>query len=120
MGGQRKEERQQSRRDIRGGVWAMSGNEFKEFWELLQHLFPFDFKEFDGEYWVIYYDQVCNSIPTDVDEIKMCAHSMRPLLELTEPYLSECSNPVFSKRLISQHYIKLFPISKIRDDQIDI
>lgn len=22
----------------------MSGNEFKEFWELLQHLFPFDFK----------------------------------------------------------------------------
>lgn len=62
-------------------------------------LFPFDFKEFDGEYWVIYYDQICSAIPTDLDEIKMCAHAIRPLLELASPYLSECSDPRFCKRL---------------------
>lgn len=83
-------------------------------------LFPFDFKEFDGEYWVIYYDQICSAIPTDLDEIKMCAHTMRPLLELASPYLSECSDPRFCKRLDSQHYSKLFPINQIRDDKIDI
>lgn len=83
-------------------------------------LFPFDFKEFDGEYWVIYYDQICSALPTDQDEIKMCAHSLRPLLELESPYLSECSDPVFSERLSTQHYHKLFPIQKIIDDKIDL
>lgn len=83
-------------------------------------LFPFDFKEIDGEYWLIYYDQICNAIPTNEDEIKMCAHCMRPLLDLVTPYMSECSHPVFSQRLQTQHYNALFPIHKIRDDKIDL
>jgi Fe-S-cluster containining protein len=83
-------------------------------------LFPFDFKEFDGEYWLIYYDKICNAIPTSEDEIKMCSHCLRPLLDAVSPYLSECSDPIFSKRLKEQHYNKLFPISMIRDDRIDI
>ena len=83
-------------------------------------LFPFDFKEFDGEYWVIYYDQICSAIPTDINEIKMCAHAMRPLLELISPYLSECSDEIFSKRLSSQHFKKLFLINEIMDDKIDV
>lgn len=82
-------------------------------------LFPFDFKEIDGKYWVVYYHQICSAIPKDVNEIKMCAHAMRPLLELASPYLSECSNPVFSKRLASQPYKKLFPIGQIMNDTID-
>ncbi len=83
-------------------------------------LFPFDFKEINGEYWVVYYNKICNAIPRDEDEIKLCGHCLRPLLELISPYLSECSNPVFSTRLSTQPYKKLFPISKVKDDKIDI
>lgn len=79
-------------------------------------LFPFDFKEIDGDYWVIYYNKVCQAVPSNKDEIDLCAHNMRPLLEILLPYLSECSNPIFSKRLVNQEYIKLFPVNKIRDD----
>lgn len=82
-------------------------------------LFPFDFREIDGEYWLVYYDQICNAVPKKESEIKLCGHCMRPLLELLSPYISECTNPVFSKRLESQHYNQLFPLSKIKDDKID-
>lgn len=80
-------------------------------------LFPFDFKEIDGEYWVVYYDKVCKAIPTDRDEIDICAHNMRPLLELIMPYMSECSDPKFSKRLENQHYEKLFKVDQIVNDK---
>ena len=80
-------------------------------------LFPFDFKEIDGEYWVIYYDNICQAIPTDRDEIDICAHNMRPLLELIMPYMSECSDPKFSERLAKQHYEKLFKIDQITNDK---
>lgn len=80
-------------------------------------LFPFDFKEIDGEYWVIYYDKVCKVIPTDRDEIDICAHNMRPLLELIMPYMSECSDPQFSERLKNQHYEKLFKVDQIVNDK---
>ena len=80
-------------------------------------LFPFDFKEIDGEYWVIYYDNVCQAIPTDRDEIDVCAHNMRPLLELIMPYMSECSDPKFSQRLTKQHYEKLFKVDEIVGDK---
>lgn len=80
-------------------------------------MFPFDFKEIDGEYWVIYYNKVCQAIPSNKDEIEMCAHNMRPLLNIVLPYISECSDPIFSKRLLGQECIKLFPINKIIDDQ---
>lgn len=76
-------------------------------------LFPFDFKEIDGEYWVIYYDKICQAIPTEKDELDVCAHNMRPLLELIMPYMSECSDPKFSKRLHSQHWEKLFKVDEI-------
>lgn len=80
-------------------------------------MFPFDFKEIEGEYCVIYYNKVCQAIPSNKDEIEMCAHNMRPLLNIVLPYMSECSDPIFSKRLLEQEYIKLFPINKIIDDQ---
>lgn len=82
-------------------------------------LFPFDFKEINGEYWLIYYDQVCNAVPTNFDELSVCGHCLRPLLELIMPYVSECSDPILCKRLNNQHYNKLFPISSIRDDKFD-
>lgn len=79
-------------------------------------MFPFDFKEINGEYWVIYYNKVCQAIPSKKEEIDMCAHNMRPLLDIVLPYMSECSNPVFSKRLSEQEYTELVPINKIIDD----
>lgn len=81
-------------------------------------LFPFDFKEINGEYWLIYYDNVtvCKALPKDRKEISYCAHNIRPLLDMVLPYMSECSNPIFCKRLDKQSYKKLFPINKIRDD----
>lgn len=82
-------------------------------------LFPFDFKEIDGDYWVIYYDTVCKAIPTDRDEIDMCAHNMRPILEIIMPYMSECSDPLFSQRLGTQHYSQLFKITEIVSDRCD-
>ena len=80
-------------------------------------MFPFDFKEIDGEYWIIYYDKVCQAIPTEKDEIDICAHNMRPLLEILLPYMSECSDPVFSTRLQQQNIKQLFPVDKIINDQ---
>lgn len=84
-------------------------------------LFPFDFKDINGEYWLVYYDNinVCKAIPTNKKEIEYCAHNTRPLLEMVLPYMSECSDPIFCERLKSQSYIKLFPINKIRDDVLD-
>ncbi len=80
-------------------------------------LFPFDFKEKDGEYWIVYYNNVCNAIPTDKTELETCAHNMRPLLEIIMPYFSECSKEIFSKRLKEQECIYLFPLSKISEDK---
>ena len=79
-------------------------------------LFPFDFKEIDGEYWVIYYNKACNAIPVDKDEIEACGYNIRPLLEIVMPYMSECSDPILSERLSKQEYIKLFSVNHLRDD----
>ena len=79
-------------------------------------LFPFDFKEFAGEYWLICYNEVCPALPTNMNELETCAYHVKPILELMLPYLSECSSPVFNPRLEKQNYIKLFPINKMRDD----
>lgn len=79
-------------------------------------MFPFDFKEIDGEYWVIYYNKVCNALPVDKDEIESCGYNIRPLLEIVMPYMSECSDPILSERLSKQEYIKLFSVNHIRDD----
>lgn len=75
-------------------------------------LFPFDFKEIDGEYWLIYYNdvKVCKAIPTEQEAIECCAHNIRPLVDILLPYMSECSDPVFCKRLEKQSYIKLFTV----------
>lgn len=79
-------------------------------------MFPFDFKEIDGEYWIIYYNKACNAIPVDKDEIEACGYNMRPLLEIVMPYMSECSNPILSERLSKQEFIKLFSVNHLRDD----
>ena len=81
-------------------------------------LFPFDFKEIDGEYWLIYYNSIdiCKALPTDMNEIKNYAHNIRPLLDMLLPYMSECSDPVFCKRLDSQNYVKLFTIRSLKED----
>lgn len=83
-------------------------------------LFPFDFKEIDGEYWLGYYsgDEVCRKLPKDASQIMACAHSLRPLLDIMLPYMSECTNPIFCERLKSQTFKKLFTVDKIRNDQI--
>ncbi len=78
-------------------------------------LFPFDFKEIDGEYSVIYYNNVCKAIPTNTEEINICSHNIRPILDIILPYMSECSNPIFCEKLKSQEYIKLFSINNILD-----
>lgn len=81
-------------------------------------LFPFDFKEINGEYWLIYYNdiEICKALPTDKDEIKNYAHNIRPLLDMLLPYMSECSDPIFSKRLDKQNFVKLFTIKDLRED----
>ncbi len=81
-------------------------------------LFPFDFKEIDGEYWLIYYNdiEICKALPNDEEEIKSYAHNIRPLVDILLPYMSECSDPIFSKRLEKQHFVKLFTIKDLRED----
>jgi len=81
-------------------------------------LFPFDFKEIDGEYWLIYYNSIdiCRALPSDMNEIKNYAHNIRPLLDMLLPYMSECSDPIFSKRLEKQQYVKLFTIRSLKED----
>lgn len=81
-------------------------------------LFPFDFKEIDGEYWLIYYNgrEICKALPRDPNEIKSFAHNIRPLLDMLLPYMSECSDPKFCKRLGNQEYIKLFTIRNLKED----
>ena len=81
-------------------------------------LFPFDFKEIDNTYWLIYYNDinVCKALPKSKKEIEICAHSIRPILDMILPYMSECSDPIFCRKLSKQNYQKLFPISKVRDD----
>lgn len=81
-------------------------------------LFPFDFKEIDGEYWLIYYNEIeiCKALPTDGEEIKDYAHNIRPLLDMLLPYMSECSDPIFSERLMKQQFVKLFTINSLRED----
>lgn len=81
-------------------------------------LFPFDFKEIEGEYWLIYYNSIdiCKALPTDTNEIENYAHNIRPLLDMLLPYMSECSNPVFCKRLENQNYVKLFTIKSLKED----
>lgn len=83
-------------------------------------LFPFDFKEIDGEYWLIYYSNIdiCRALPNDREELETCAHNIRPLLDIIMPYMSECSSPVFCKRLDKQNYEKLFRINDLKDDVI--
>ena len=82
-------------------------------------LYTFDFKEIEGEYWLIYYDDttICQGLPKNIEEIKNYAHNVRPLLDMFLPYMSECSDPVSSKRLSSQHYVKLFTIKSIKEDE---
>lgn len=84
-------------------------------------LFPFDFKEIDGEYWLVYYNSVniCKALPTNNDEIKNFAHNVRPLLDMLLPYMSECSDPIFSKRLNNQQYVKLFTVKDLKEDLVD-
>lgn len=84
-------------------------------------LFPFDFKEIDGEYWLIYYNSIdiCRALPTDIDEIKNYAHNIRPLLDMLLPYMSECSDPIFSKRLENQQFVKLFTINSLKEDDVN-
>ena len=81
-------------------------------------LFPFDFKEIDGEYWLICYKDVsiCQALPTDIREIRNYAHSIRPLLDMLLPYMSECSNSIFSEKLKDKEYIKLFTITSLKED----
>lgn len=49
--------------------------------------------------------EICKALPSDEDEIKSCAHNIRPLVDMLLPYMSECSDPVFSKRLEKQVYL---------------
>lgn len=79
-------------------------------------LFPFDFKEIDGIYWLIYYTDFCH-LP-DENEIKKCAHSIRPYLDILLPYLSEASNSIFTERLSEYSFNKLYTIDQIRDDKL--
>lgn len=84
-------------------------------------LFPFDFKEIDGEYWLVCYNSVniCKALPTNNDEIKNFAHNVRLLLDMLLPYMSECSDPIFSKRLNNQQYVKLFTVKDLKEDLVD-
>lgn len=79
-------------------------------------LFPFDFKEYKNEYYLMYYGNICDRMPTDERDIKICAYNLRPLLDLMMPYLSECCDPIFAKRLANSEPTYLFPISDILDD----
>lgn len=81
-------------------------------------LFPFDFKEINGEYWLIYYNNsdICKAFPKDLNEIKNYAHNIRPLLDMILPYMSECLDPIFCKRLNNQSYVKLFAIKSLKED----
>ena len=64
------------------------------------------------------YSNIKETIPDGVDkeEIAACGYNIRPLLEIVMPYMSECSDPIFSERLNKQECIKLFSVNQLRDD----
>jgi Fe-S-cluster containining protein len=76
-------------------------------------LFPFDFRQIDSEFWIIYYSDVCQAIPNAKGEIDACAHNIRPMLDIVIPYMAECVDPIYSEKLSKQPYSKLFPVREV-------
>lgn len=75
-------------------------------------LFPFDIKvsESTGEYWVGYYDEVCERSLPDRDIMKIYAHILRPQLFLLFPYAEIINCDEVCQRLKKTHFERLYKL----------
>ena len=77
-------------------------------------LFPFDIKldPNTNEYWIGYYDEICERHLPDVETMKMYAHVLRPQLFLLFPYANTINLSEVCQRLGKAHFEKLYKLEQ--------
>lgn len=75
-------------------------------------LFPFDIKknENTGEYWVGYYDEICERKLPDKETMKKYAHILRPQLFLLFPYADAINRDEVCMQLKKSHFEELYKL----------
>lgn len=77
-------------------------------------LFPFDIKLDPNtqEFWVGYYDELCNRKLPDEDKMKEYAHILRPQLFLLLPYANIINREDVCEKLVDAHFNKLYKLNQ--------
>lgn len=77
-------------------------------------LFPFDIKLDPNtqEFWIGYYDELCNRKLPDEEKMKEYAHILRPQLFLLLPYANIINRDDVCEKLSSAHFNKLYKLNK--------
>lgn len=77
-------------------------------------LFPFDIKLDPNtqEFWVGYYDELCNRKLPDEEKMKEYAHILRPQLFLLLPYANIINRKDVCEKLLNAHFNKLYKLNQ--------
>ena len=77
-------------------------------------LFPFDIKldKETNEYWIGYYEDLCDRQLPDIDVMKQYAHILRPQLFLLFPYANTINDESVCKRLNKASFVKLYKLDE--------
>lgn len=77
-------------------------------------LFPFDIKldRETNEYWIGYYEDLCDRQLPDIDVMKQYAHILRPQLFLLFPYANTINDESVCKRLSKASFVKLYKLEE--------
>ena len=77
-------------------------------------LFPFDIKidPHTQEFWIGYYDELCNRRLPDEEKMKEYAHILRPQLFLLLPYANIINRNDVCQKLSNAHFNKLYKLNQ--------
>ncbi len=77
-------------------------------------LFPFDIKldRETNEYWIGYYEDLCDRQLPEIDVMKQYAHILRPQLFLLFPYANTINDESVCKRLSKSSFVKLYKLEE--------
>ena len=77
-------------------------------------LFPFDIKldRETNEYWIGYYEDLCDRQLLDINVMKQYAHILRPQLFLLFPYANTINDKSVCKRLSKASFVKLYKLEE--------
>lgn len=77
-------------------------------------LFPFDIKldRETNEYWIGYYEDLCDRQLPEIDVMKQYAHILRPQLFLLFPYANTINDESVCKRLSKASFVKLYKLEE--------